>query len=77
MTKLHSVGMAMLCMTLQAQEPDYSAWTRILQIHYNPVDGMDYEGLAAKDWATLKQVVQTMAQVDTARMSQDAELAYS
>ncbi len=69
-------AMAILCLNLQAQEPDYSAWTRILQAHYSPLDGMDYEGLASKDWASMKQVVQSMAQVDTSQLSRDGELAY-
>lgn len=76
MNKLIVAGMAILCLNLQAQEPDYSAWTRILQTHYSPLDGMDYEGLASKEWASMKQVVQSLAQVDTSQLSRDAELAY-
>lgn len=61
---------------VQAQEPDYTPWTRILQAHYDPLHGMDYDGLAARDWVAMKRVVQLLAEVDTSRLNRDQQLAY-
>ena len=75
--KLHAcLALAALVGTAQAQEPDYTPWTRLLQAHYDPIQGMDYEGLASKDWAAMKRIVQLLAEVDPARLNRDQQLAY-
>lgn len=73
---LSMVALLFLGLQLQAQEPDYSAWTRILRTHYDRVEGMDYEGLAQRDWATMKALVQTLDSTDTTPMTKDQQLAY-
>ena len=76
MKNIPLVAVSLIGIHLQAQEPDYTAWTRILQIHYNQIEGMDYEGLANKDWGAMKQVAQSLALVDTSRLNRDDQLAY-
>lgn len=76
MKNISLVAVSLIGIHLQAKEPDYTAWTRILQTHYNQIDGMDYEGLAKKDWGAMKQVAQSLAQVDTSRLNRDDQLAY-
>lgn len=61
---------------LYAQEPDFATWTGLLRTHYNQMEGMDYDGLANKDWASMKHVVQSLAQVDPSRLNRDEQLAY-
>ena len=68
--------MSLIGVHLYSQEPDYAAWTGILRTHYNQVEGMDYDGLANKDWAAIKHVVQSLGQVDTSRLNRDEQLAY-
>ncbi len=66
----------LLGLQLQASEPDYAIWTQILRTHYDPIEGMDYDGLASKDWTSMKQVVQSMAHEDASRLNRDEQLAY-
>ena len=69
-------GMTVFAAAIQAQEPDYKAWTRLLQSHFDRIHGMDYEGFANQDWAPMKRLVQALAQVDTTRLNRDEQLAY-
>lgn len=70
------IATLLLGLQLQASEPDYAVWTQVLRTHYDRIEGMDYEGLANKDWSTMKQVVQSMAHVDANRLTRDEQLAY-
>jgi Protein of unknown function, DUF547 len=73
---IQTLSMTLACAVVMAAEPDYGAWTQILKTHYNPTHGMDYEGLAKKDWNTLKGLMQSMAQVDANALNAKEQLAY-
>ena len=47
-----------------------------MQAHYDPLKGMDYEGLATRDWAAMKGVVKTLSEVDATRLNRREQLAY-
>jgi hypothetical protein len=59
-----------------AAEPDYRAWTTLLAKYYDPVKGMDYRGLKAKDRATLNKLRSDMSRVHVAALSRNEQLAY-
>lgn len=62
--------------SLHAQEPDYSAWNRILATYYNPAHGMDYKALKAKDARALQTLRQQLGRVDVAKLTPKQQLAY-
>src|SRR5688500_13744898 len=59
-----------------AAEPDYRAWTALLAKYYDPVKGMDYRGLKAKDRAALNKLRSDMSKVNVAALSRNEQLAY-
>lgn len=59
-----------------AGEPDYGEWTRLLAGYYDPAQGMDYAGLAAKEAPALKRLRQSLAKIDVASLDRDQQLAY-
>lgn len=59
-----------------AQEPDYSEWNRILKAHYDPVRGMDYASLKAKDAGALQRLRQELGRANVAAMNPKQQLAY-
>lgn len=61
---------------LHAAEPDYSAWTRLLQAYYNPAQGMDYAHLKARDAKTLEALKQQLGKVNVAALDRKQQLAY-
>jgi hypothetical protein len=58
------------------QEPDYSAWSRLLQTYYDPVRGMDYGHLKARDGKTLEALKQSLGKVNVAALNRKQQLAY-
>ena len=56
--------------------PDYGAWNQLLSRWYDPVRGMDYKDLKAKDAATLAELRQRLAGVDAAALPRPDQLAY-
>lgn len=62
--------------SLQAADPDYSAWNDLLSKYYNPQKGMDYKALKARDMATLNALRKRMAAVNVAALSPKEQLAY-
>lgn len=65
-----------LALPAQTPDPSYPEWTRILQTHYHPEHGMDYEGLARSDWRTMKELVSSFARVDPMALDPKARLAF-
>lgn len=59
-----------------AAEPDYSAWTGLLQKYYSPQSGMDYQGIRKNDFATLKKLVDDWSKVDVSKLNRDEQLAF-
>jgi len=59
-----------------AQEPDYSAWNRILSTYYDPARGMDYKALKARDAKALQTLRQQLGKVNVAALTPKAQLAY-
>ena len=59
-----------------AAEPDYSAWTGLLQKYYSPQNGMDYQGLRKNDFATLKKLVDDFSKVDVVRPEATRERSF-
>jgi len=57
-------------------EPDYSAWTALLQKYYNSAKGMDYAALKARDSATVQTLRQQLARVNVASLNRKQQLAY-
>jgi hypothetical protein len=57
-------------------EPDYSAWTTLLQRYYDPAVGMNYAALKARDLPALQNLRNTLAKVDVKALSRDQQLAY-
>lgn len=57
-------------------EPDYSAWTAILQKNYDPAKGMDYAALKARDFATIQNLRQHLGRVDVGSLDRKEQLAY-
>ena len=63
--------------SLAAQtEPSYSEWNRILAAHYDPVRGMNYAALKARDGRALEALRQQLGRVDVATLSRKQQLAY-
>ncbi|HEV7922800.1 MAG TPA: DUF547 domain-containing protein [Thermoanaerobaculia bacterium] len=58
------------------QEPDYSAWTALLQKYYDPARGMDYAALKARDGQTLQSLRNGLAKVNVAALNRKQQLAY-
>ncbi len=56
--------------------PDYTVWGDLLAKHYDPLKGMNYKALKARDKATLDRLRQQMAQVDVAALPRPDQLAY-
>jgi hypothetical protein len=61
---------------VQAAEPDYTQWNRILATYYDPMKGMDYKALKAKDEATVQNLRQQLARVDVSKLDSKQQLAY-
>jgi hypothetical protein len=57
-------------------EPDYSEWNRILKTYYDPLHGMDYAALKAKDMAAMQALRQRLGGVNAAALSAKARQAY-
>jgi hypothetical protein len=57
-------------------EPDYSAWTAILQKYYDPAKGMDYPALKARDLATIQNLRQQLGHVNAGALDRKQQLAY-
>ena len=62
--------------TLLAVDPDYSTWTRILKTYYDPVHGMDYRGLRAKELGALEAQRRVLSQIDVWQLTPKERLAY-
>jgi hypothetical protein len=62
--------------TAAAAPPDYSAWNRLLARPYDPVRGMNYRELKARDGQALAELRQRLAAVDAAALSPPEQLAY-
>ncbi|HLX10082.1 MAG TPA: DUF547 domain-containing protein [Thermoanaerobaculia bacterium] len=56
--------------------PDYAAWNQLLARWYDPVRGMDYQDLKAKDGKSLADLRQHLAAVDAAALAPADRLAY-
>jgi hypothetical protein len=56
--------------------PDYGVWNQLLARHYDPVRGMNYKELKAKDGRTLAELRQRLAAVDAAALAPPDQLAY-
>lgn len=65
-----------LVLSTPSPEPSYVEWTRILQVHYHPDQGMDYEGLARSDWNAMKALVAAFSRVDPQGLDSKARLAF-
>jgi hypothetical protein len=59
-----------------AVAPDYAGWNELLAKYYDPLRGMDYKALKARDKAALDRLRRQMAQVDTSRLARPEQLAY-
>src|SRR5438045_6646260 len=59
-----------------AAEPDYSAWTRLLQTYDDAAHGMDYAHLKARDAKTLEALRQQLGRVNVAALNRKQQLAY-
>lgn len=59
-----------------AAEPDYSAWTGLLQKYYDRGKGMDYAGLKKNDYATLAKLSDDLGKVDVAALTKPEQLAF-
>lgn len=70
------VTLGVVAIPVQAAEPDYSAWNRLLHDYYDAARGMDYAGLKAKDLATLRGLRQEMARVDVGSLDRNEQLAF-
>lgn len=71
-----AVSVSMIAPSLQAADPDYSAWQTLLTKYYDPARGMDYRALKANDTATLNALRQRMAAVNVASLSRPEQLAF-
>jgi hypothetical protein len=60
----------------RAAEPEYSAWTRLLQTYYDPAHGMDYAHLKARDARSLETLRQQLGRVNVAALNRKQQLAY-
>ena len=68
---------ALFAVAAQAQvEPDYSAWTGILQKYYDPAHGMDYAALKAQDMATVENLRNALGKVNVAALNRKQQQAY-
>jgi hypothetical protein len=59
-----------------AAEPDYSAWSGLLQKYYSPQNGMDYQGLRKSDLPALVKLVDDLSKVDAGQLGREEQLAY-
>lgn len=59
-----------------AAEPDYSAWTGLLEKYYSPQSGMDYEGLRKNDFGVLTKLVDDLSKVDVGTLERNEQLAF-
>ncbi len=59
-----------------AAEPDYTAWTGLLQKYYDRGKGMDYVGLKKNDYATLKKLSDDLGKVNVASLTKPEQLAF-
>jgi hypothetical protein len=56
--------------------PDYGIWNQLLSRYYDPVRGMNYCDLKAKDGKTLDDLRRRLASVDPASLAAPEQLAY-
>lgn len=71
-----AVALVVIALAAQAQEPDYSQWTRILAAHYDPARGMDYAALKARDAAALQKIRRDLGAVNADTLPPKPRLAY-
>jgi hypothetical protein len=57
-------------------EPDYSAWDALLSRYYDPMRGVNYRALKARDARTLQALRQRLGSVDPTSLSRNEQLAY-
>ncbi len=77
MKRLLPLALLLLVLPLHAeQEPDYSAWTHLLQTYYDPAHGMAYGQLKAHDAKMLEALKQSLGHVNVAGLNRKQQLAY-
>jgi hypothetical protein len=59
-----------------AAPPDYTLWAELLGKYYDPLAGMNYRALQARDQAALDRLRRQMAHVDVRSLSRSDQLAY-
>lgn len=59
-----------------AAAPDYAPWNELLGKYYDPLRGMNYRALQARDKPALDRLRRQMAQVDAAALPRPDRLAY-
>ncbi len=75
-TLLLSLVLTALALPGLAAEPDYTAWTGLLQKYYSPQNGMDYQGIRKNDFATLKKLADDWSKVDVSKLNRNEQLAF-
>ena len=63
----------LLAVPLNAQTVE---WSRILAAYTNPVHGVDYKALKARDAKTVQAIRQQLARVDVAKLDRKSQLAH-
>src|ERR1700694_4723533 len=76
LTLIVSVIALFACGAFAQTEPDYSAWTTVLQKYYDPAKGMDYAALKANDAATVQKLRQDLGKVNVAALNKKQQQAY-
>ena len=76
MTLLLAACCSLLATLAVAAEPDYSAWTSLLQRYYDPARGMNYSALKTRDAAALRRLRQQLGSVDPQSLDRKQQLAY-
>ncbi|MBI2212473.1 MAG: DUF547 domain-containing protein [Acidobacteria bacterium] len=73
-----ALSLVLLAATLPglAAEPDYAAWTGLLETYYSPQNGMDYQGLRKNDLATLTKLAGDLSKVDVGALARNEQLAF-
>ena len=77
MKKALAVALLLLPTLAFAQnEPDYSEWNRILKVYSDPIRGVDYRGLKARDAKALQALRQRLGRVNVSALNPRQQLAY-